>query len=144
METTYRFDDSLGVHRIGLGTMRMADEPGRRRGMTAPIWGAPTDRDDLIAFLRGAAKAGVDHFDTADAYALGAGEELLAEALAPYRDRVLIATKIGNTRPSPGEWVPGTGMAARAWQPHTPDPRNHSPGPSARQSLGDVGAPDGR
>lgn len=106
MRTDYAFDTDFHVHRIGLGTMRMADRPDQRHGMTAPIWRPPTDRADLIDFLRAAVDAGVNHFDTADAYALGAGEELLAEALAPFRSQVTIATKIGNTRPSPAEWVP--------------------------------------
>ncbi|WP_328388839.1 aldo/keto reductase [Nocardia sp. NBC_00416] len=106
MRTDFVFDDGQRVQRIGLGTMRMADRPDQRSGPTAPIWNPPTDRDELIGFLRGAAEAGVNMFDTADAYALGAGEELLAEALAPIRSEVVIATKIGNTRPTPEEWVP--------------------------------------
>ncbi|MGI5222767.1 aldo/keto reductase [Nocardia sp. CA-290969] len=106
MRTDFSFDDDLRVRRIGLGTMRMADRPDQRSGPTAPIWYPPTDRAELIGFLRDAVAAGVDLFDTADAYALGAGEELLAEALAPVRSEVMIATKIGNTRPAPGEWVP--------------------------------------
>ncbi|MGW1743613.1 aldo/keto reductase [Nocardia sp. NPDC001965] len=106
MRTDFVLDSGSRVRRIGLGTMRMADRPDQRAGFSAPIWAPPTDRHELIDFLRGAAAAGVDMFDTADAYAFGAGEELLAEALAPVRSEVVIATKIGNTRPSPHEWVP--------------------------------------
>ncbi|MET8799760.1 aldo/keto reductase [Nocardia sp. NPDC004568] len=106
MRTDFLVDSGRRVRRIGLGTMRMADRPDQRGGPTAPIWAPPTDRAELIGFLRGAVEAGVDMFDTADAYALGAGEDLLAEALAPVRSEVIIATKIGNTRPSPQEWVP--------------------------------------
>lgn len=95
----------LPVNRIGYGAMRLAGAPGERSGATAPIWTAPTDRDDAIALLRTAAESGVNLFDTADAYALGSNEELLAEALAPYRERVSIATKVGVVRPSPTEWV---------------------------------------
>jgi aryl-alcohol dehydrogenase-like predicted oxidoreductase len=94
----------LSVARIGLGTMRFADTPDRRTGATAPIWGPPTDRDRLVTLLRQAVELGVDHFDTADAYALGEGERLLAEAL--HGAQVTIATKVGVVRPSPTEWVP--------------------------------------
>ncbi|MFD7311991.1 aldo/keto reductase [Promicromonospora sp. NPDC059942] len=94
----------LPVSRIGLGTMRFADAPDLRRGATAPIWHAPTDRDDLVSLVRRAVELGVDHFDTADAYALGEGERLLAKALGTAD--VTIATKVGVARPSPAEWVP--------------------------------------
>lgn len=95
---------SLSTSRIGLGTMRFADAPHRRSGATAPVWSAPTDRDDLIALLHRALELGIDHFDTADAYALGEGERLLGEALRGTG--ATIATKVGVTRPGPGEWVP--------------------------------------
>lgn len=84
--------------------MRFADSPGLRTGATAPIWQAPTDRADLVKVVQQALELGVDHFDTADAYALGEGERLLAEALR--NANVTIATKVGMTRPSPTEWVP--------------------------------------
>ncbi|OLF15032.1 aldo/keto reductase [Actinophytocola xanthii] len=105
MNITYSIGD-LTITRLGLGTMRMADRPDQRTGPTAPIWAPPTDRTELVTFLRAAVDSGVDHVDTADAYALGAGEELLAEALAPVRDRITVATKVGTSRPSPTEWVP--------------------------------------
>ncbi|GAA3651347.1 aldo/keto reductase [Microbacterium marinilacus] len=85
--------------------MRLADRPDQRRGPTAPVWQPPTDRHELIRFLRHAIDVGVDHVDTADAYALGAGEELVGEALATLPE-VVVATKIGNVRPSASEWVP--------------------------------------
>lgn len=96
----------LPVHRIGYGAMRLADAPDARTGMAAPIWGPVTDRDASIALLRKAVELGVELFDTADAYALGTNEELLAEALAPFRDRVAVSTKAGVLRPGPSEWVP--------------------------------------
>ncbi|WP_067483335.1 aldo/keto reductase [Actinomadura hibisca] len=97
----------LPVTRIGHGTMRLADGPERPADpATAAIWRPPADRDGAIALLRHAADAGVTLFDTADAYALGGGEELIADALHPYRDEVVIATKVGVLRPSPTEWVP--------------------------------------
>lgn len=92
------------IHRIGLGTMRFADDPDRRRGPDAPIWARAGDWDASVATLRRAAELGVTLFDTAAAYALGDGERLVAQALRPYRDDVVIATKIGLTRPGPGEW----------------------------------------
>ncbi|MGI5164612.1 aldo/keto reductase [Spirillospora sp. CA-253888] len=97
----------LPVARIGYGAMRLADGPERPADpAAAAIWRPPADRDGAIALLRHAADAGVTLFDTADAYALGGGEELIAEALHPYRDEVAVATKIGVLRPSPTEWVP--------------------------------------
>jgi pyridoxine 4-dehydrogenase len=104
MTTNTVVSTALPVSRIGLGTMRFADAPDRRSGAAAPIWGAPTDRDDLVALVRRAVDLGVDHFDTAAAYALGEGERLLAEALRGAD--VTVATKVGVARPSPTEWVP--------------------------------------
>ncbi|SNX57736.1 aryl-alcohol dehydrogenase-like predicted oxidoreductase [Streptomyces sp. TLI_55] len=101
----FRLGGDLAVRRIGYGAMRLANAPHERSGMTAPIWTAPTDRAESIALLRKAVDLGVNLFDTADAYALGANEELLAEALQPHRDDVVIATKVGVLRPSPAEWI---------------------------------------
>lgn len=95
---------SLSASRIGLGTMRFADAPHQRSGAAAPVWSAPTDRGALVALLHRALELGVDHFDTADAYALGEGERLLGEALRG--SDATIATKVGVTRPGPAEWVP--------------------------------------
>ncbi|MGW1340070.1 aldo/keto reductase [Kribbella sp. NPDC002412] len=83
----------LDIHRLGFGAMRLT---GYR-----PV----ADRADAIRVARRAVDLGVDFIDTADAYGIGANEELLAEALHPYGD-VVIATKIGHTRPSPREWIP--------------------------------------
>ncbi|MFE7581750.1 aldo/keto reductase [Streptomyces gardneri] len=104
--TIFQLGGDLPVRRIGYGTMRLADGPGDPAGPEARIWTAPADRAAAVRLLRTAAEAGVTLFDTADAYALGAGEELLAEALHPYGDGVAVATKIGVVRPSPTEWVP--------------------------------------
>ncbi|TWD81113.1 aryl-alcohol dehydrogenase-like predicted oxidoreductase [Kribbella amoyensis] len=84
----------LDVHRLGFGAMRLT---GFR----------PHDeRSDAVHVARRAVELGVNFIDTADAYGLGANEELLAEALHPYADDLVIATKIGHTRPSAGEWIP--------------------------------------
>nr|WP_062331464.1 aldo/keto reductase [Herbidospora sakaeratensis] len=82
---------------IGFGAMRLAD---------AGIWHGPADRPAAVALLRKAAELGVPLIDTADAYALGDNESLIAEALHPYPDGLIVATKAGEARPSPGEWVP--------------------------------------
>ncbi|MER5704282.1 aldo/keto reductase [Micromonospora sp. NPDC002296] len=95
----------LTVSRIGYGTMRLSDTPDIPP-TEAIVWRPPTPRADAITILRHAVERGVQLIDTADAYALGGSEELIAEALHPYRDGVVIATKIGMTRPSPAEWVP--------------------------------------
>lgn len=70
------------------------------------IWRAPEDRAAAVAVLRRAVELGANLIDTADSYALGENEELVAEALHPYRDDVVVATKVGVLRPSPVEWVP--------------------------------------
>ncbi|HEY3001737.1 MAG TPA: aldo/keto reductase [Kribbellaceae bacterium] len=83
----------LTVRRLGFGAMRLT---GYRPA---------DDRTDAIKVARRAVELGVQLIDTADAYGIGANEELLAEALHPYDD-MLVATKVGHTRPSPSEWVP--------------------------------------
>ncbi|NUR91300.1 MAG: aldo/keto reductase [Nonomuraea sp.] len=104
---TFTIGGDLEVRRIGYGAMRLADSPDPARpAMEAPIWRAPADRAGAVALLRRAVELGVNLFDTADAYALGAGEELIAQALHPYGDGVAVATKVGVLRPSPSEWVP--------------------------------------
>ncbi|GAA3910949.1 aldo/keto reductase [Streptomyces gulbargensis] len=104
--TIFQLGGDLPVRRVGYGAMRLADGPDDPRGPEARIWTAPADRAAAVKLLQTAAEAGVTLFDTADAYALGAGEDLLAEALRPYGDEVAVATKVGVVRPSPTEWVP--------------------------------------
>lgn len=97
----------LPVTRIGLGTMRLTNASARHRpAAEAEIWNADEDRSAAMAFLRTAVELGVDLLDTADAYALGDGETQIADALAPYPDGLVVATKVGVLRPSPTEWVP--------------------------------------
>jgi pyridoxine 4-dehydrogenase len=97
-EDSFRLGGDL---RIGLGTMRLTDATGN-----AEIWTAGPDPAAAIAVLRRAVDLGVTLIDTADSYALGEGEELVARALHPYPDDLVVATKVGVTRPGPGEWVP--------------------------------------
>lgn len=85
------------VRRIGLGTARLAG-PGN--------WGPPRDRREAVAVLRSAVELGVDFIDTADSYGPGEVEPLIAEALHPYPEGLVLATKAGMVRPGPGRWAP--------------------------------------
>ncbi|HEY6771953.1 MAG TPA: aldo/keto reductase [Solirubrobacterales bacterium] len=83
------------VRRLGFGAMRITG-PG--------IWGPPADHDEAIAVLRRAVELGVNLIDTADSYGPHVSEELIAEALYPYPEDLLIATKGGLIRTGPGKW----------------------------------------
>jgi pyridoxine 4-dehydrogenase len=85
----------LTVHRLGFGAMRITG---------AGIWGDPPDRGEAVAVLRRAVELGVDFIDTADSYGPEVSEELIAEALHPYPDDLVIATKGGLYRTGPGQW----------------------------------------
>ena len=87
----------LTVNRMGFGAMRVTG-----RG----IWGDPPDRAKAIATLRRAVERGVNFIDTADSYGPHVSEELIASALHPYPDDLVIATKGGLVRPGPGNWQP--------------------------------------
>jgi len=84
MQTRMLGNSGLEVSAIGFGCM----------GMTS-AYGQPGDRQDMIALVRTAVERGVTFFDTAEVYGPFANEELVGEALAPLRDRVVIATKFG-------------------------------------------------
>jgi pyridoxine 4-dehydrogenase len=83
------------IRRLGFGAMRITGEG---------IWGEPEDRDETIAVLHRALELGVNFIDTADSYGPEVSENLIAEALHPYPDDLLIATKAGLLRDGPGEW----------------------------------------
>jgi aryl-alcohol dehydrogenase-like predicted oxidoreductase len=85
----------LTVNRLGFGAMRITG-PG--------IWGPPADRDEAKAVLRRVIELGVNFIDTADSYGPDVSEELIAEALYPYPDDLVIATKGGLERTGPGQW----------------------------------------
>jgi aryl-alcohol dehydrogenase-like predicted oxidoreductase len=87
----------LTVNRLGFGAMRITG-----RG----IWGEPPSRDQAIATLRRVVELDVNFIDTADSYGPSVSEELIAEALHPYPDDLVIATKGGLTRPGPNRWDP--------------------------------------
>lgn len=94
---TFSIGGDLPVHRLGYGAMRITG-----RG----VWGPPADHDESIRVLRRAVDLGVTFIDTADSYGPHVSEELIAEALYPYADGLVIATKGGLTRPGPDRWVP--------------------------------------
>jgi pyridoxine 4-dehydrogenase len=87
----------LTVNRLGFGAMRITG-PG--------IWGDRPDRDRAIQALRRAVAFDVTFIDTADSYGPGVSERLIAEALYPYPENLVIVTKGGLVRPGPGQWVP--------------------------------------
>jgi aryl-alcohol dehydrogenase-like predicted oxidoreductase len=70
------------------------------------IWGDPPDRNEARAVLRRAVELGVNFIDTADSYGPDVSEELIAQALHPYPEDLVIATKGGLVRPGPGQWDP--------------------------------------
>ena len=85
----------LTVNRLGFGAMRITG---------SGIWGEPPSRDQAIATLRRVVELGVNFIDTADSYGPEVSETLIAEALHPYPDDLVIATKGGLVRPGPNRW----------------------------------------
>lgn len=94
---TFLLGGKLAVHRLGFGAMRVTG---------AGVWGEPADRAECLATLRRLPGFGVNFIDTADAYGPLVSEMMLREALHPYPDGMVIATKGGQVRPGPNEWVP--------------------------------------
>ncbi|HEY1726244.1 MAG TPA: aldo/keto reductase [Steroidobacteraceae bacterium] len=86
----------LSVNRVGYGAMRITGED---------IWGQPADPNEARAVLRRALELGVNFIDTADAYGPDVSEQLICDALHPYPNGLVIATKGGLTRPSRDQWV---------------------------------------
>jgi pyridoxine 4-dehydrogenase len=120
----------LTLNRMGYGAMRITGKG---------VWGPPPDRESALATLKRAVELGVNLIDTADSYGPYVSEELIAEALAPYAEGVVIATKGGWERVGPGQWthnaspkhlqeaVEGSLKRLRLdridiYQLHTPDP----------------------
>lgn len=94
---TWKLGGDVPVNRLGFGAMRITGEG---------IWGWPPDRNNALKVLKRAVELGVNLIDTADAYGPETSELLIAEALYPYREGLVIATKGGLTRPGPSQWVP--------------------------------------
>ncbi|MBW4702274.1 MULTISPECIES: aldo/keto reductase [unclassified Micromonospora] len=94
---TYRIGGDLQVDRLGYGAMQLTG-PG--------VWGDPKDPAEAVRVLRRAYELGVTFIDTADSYGPFVSELLIREALHPYADDLVIATKAGLTRSGPGDWRP--------------------------------------
>ena len=122
----------LEINRLGFGAMRVIDNDH--------IWGEPRDRKHAHKVLRRALELGVNFIDTAESYGPQTDETLIGEALHPYPKGLVIATKCGLARPSPGRWdadcrpekirqdLDGSLKRLRVeridlWQLHTVDPK---------------------
>jgi pyridoxine 4-dehydrogenase len=92
---TFALGGDLTINRLGYGAMRLTG-PG--------IWGEPKDRDEARKVLQRAVELGVNFIDTADAYGPEVSEEIIAEALSPYPEGLVIATKGGFARSGPNKW----------------------------------------
>jgi pyridoxine 4-dehydrogenase len=92
---TFEIGGETTVHRLGYGAMQLTGKG---------IWGKPDDHDEAIRVLRRAVELGVDFIDTADSYGPFVSEQLIHEALYPYPEGLVIATKGGLTRAGPGDW----------------------------------------
>src|SRR5580700_6252094 len=97
---TFTIGGDLTVNRLGYGAMRITG-PG--------VWGPPADKHSALGTLRRAVDLGVNLIDTADSYGPAVSEELIAEALYPYPNDLVIATKGGWERPGPGQWTHNAG-----------------------------------
>jgi aryl-alcohol dehydrogenase-like predicted oxidoreductase len=93
---TFQLGGNLPVHRLGFGAMRITGDG---------VFGPPKNREECVAVLRRAIELDVNFIDTAESYGPGISEELIAEALYPYPDGLVIATKGGFDRPGAGRWV---------------------------------------
>ena len=93
----FEIGGELRVHRLGFGAMRLTGEG---------IWGEPRNPDECRRVLRRAVELDVSLIDTADSYGPEVSERLIAEALHPYPDDLVIATKGGLTRSGPNQWHP--------------------------------------
>ncbi len=94
---TFDLGDGLTVHRLGYGAMRITGKG---------IWGPPEDPDEAHRVLQRAVELGIDLIDTADSYGPSESERLIADALAPYPDGLVVATKGGLLRTGPNQWIP--------------------------------------
>jgi pyridoxine 4-dehydrogenase len=94
---TFKLGGDLEVRRLGFGAMRITGEG---------IWGEPRDPAAARKVLRRAVELGVNFIDTADSYGPEVSERLIAEALHPYPQGLVVATKGGLTRQGPGRWLP--------------------------------------
>jgi aryl-alcohol dehydrogenase-like predicted oxidoreductase len=94
---TFRINGDLEVSRLGFGAMRVTG---------SGIWGPPADHDEAIRTLKRLPALGVNFIDTADSYGPDVSEWLIKEALHPYKEGSIVATKGGLTRHGPNIWLP--------------------------------------
>ena len=92
---TFTLGDDLTINRLGYGAMRITGKG---------IWGPPKDHDESLRVLKRAVELGVNFIDTADSYGPHVSEELIAEALYPYKSDLVIGTKGGLLRTGPDQW----------------------------------------
>jgi aryl-alcohol dehydrogenase-like predicted oxidoreductase len=92
----FQIGGDLAVNRLGFGAMRVTGQG---------IWGEPADKAESLRTLRRLPELGVNFIDTADSYGPNVSEDLIREALHPYRG-ISVATKGGLTRHGPDEWHP--------------------------------------
>jgi pyridoxine 4-dehydrogenase len=94
---TFLLGGDLEVFRLGFGAMRITGQG---------VWGEPADPSGIRGLLRHLLERDVNLIDTADSYGPEVSENLIAEALRPYPENLVIATKGGFERPGPGRWEP--------------------------------------
>lgn len=99
--TTFRLGD-LTINRLGYGAMRLSGPH---------VFGPPADRAAALSVLRTAVELGVNHIDTSDFYGPHVTNQLIREALHPYRDGLVIATKVGARRGADASWLPASSPA---------------------------------
>lgn len=92
---------SFSVNRMGYGAMQLAGRDGNKL-----VWGPPQDVDGAIALLQEAVASGVNHIDTSDFYGPHITNQLIRRALSPYRDGLVLVTKVGALRGEDGSWIP--------------------------------------
>ena len=92
---TFTIGGDMEVHRLGFGAMRITGDG---------IWGPPDDPEEAKRLLRRVVELGIDFIDTADSYGPEVSENLIGEALHPYPDGLVVATKGGLRRTGPGQW----------------------------------------
>jgi pyridoxine 4-dehydrogenase len=93
----FKLGGEMEIIRLGYGAMRITGKG---------VWGEPADRENAKKVLRRAVELGVNFIDTADSYGPAVSEPLIGEALAPYAQGTVIATKAGLTRQGPDRWLP--------------------------------------
>src|SRR3954467_9611594 len=94
---------SLSVHRMGYGAMQLAGPHA---------FGPPRDLDGAIAVLREAVNLGVNHIDTSDYYGPHVTNQIIKQALQPYRRDLVIVTKLGARRGQDASWIPALSRQA--------------------------------